>query len=357
MSNTKPDSLETMDLPKKHSDSLMYRACFRKKTERVPVWFMRQAGRYLKEYRVLREKYSFLDLCKNPEIASEVTLLPVNLIEVDCAILFADILLPLECMGVNLHFGEGGPRLEYSPFDTLRLGEVEEELSFVMRTIRISKEKLKKDIPLIGFAGAPFTLLSYLIEGKGSPSIQKTKLFLHQYPKRAKEILSQLSEMTIRYLKAQMNAGVDAVQIFDSWAGLLSHLDWLEFCLPYLDRVLQGIKKDRIPRIVFARGIGNFYQNLSQLDLEVLSLDWSVDLAQVKEEIGHRIAIQGNFDPYFLYSDKHEIRKQAQKLLDSIKDKTGYIFNLGHGVLPDLRVDHVRYLVECVHELGQIKSS
>ncbi len=332
-------------------------AAFGERTDRIPVWLMRQAGRYMKEYQEMRRKYSFLELCKLPEQACKVTMLPIDLLKVDAAILFSDILIPIEAMGMNLEFTEKGPRF-HNPIrnrgdvEKMIIPEPEEKVPFVMETIRLVNKELKDIVPLIGFSGAPFTLMSYMIEGMGSPDLKITKHFIHQERDLAHELLEKITQTTIKYLNAQIMAGAQAVQIFDTWAGLLSYHDFKEFSLQYIEKVVTSLKHDNIPVIIFSKGSGVFYKELLKTSADVLSLDWNADLSQVKQEIGDRKAVQGNLDPYILYSRRDVIHKYVKDLIEPMKKHNGYIFNLGHGILPDIPFDNVRYLIDLVKELG-----
>ena len=332
-------------------------AAFGRKTDRVPVWLMRQAGRYMKEYQALRAEYSFLELCKLPEQATKVTMLPINLLEVDAAILFSDILIPIEAMGLSLDFTEKGPKFSNpvrskSDYEKLIVPNPEEKVPFVMETIRLVKKELNGKVPLIGFSGAPFTLMSYMIEGGGSNDLKTTKQMLYQEPELANKILEKTTQTTIKYLNAQIEAGAEAVQIFDTWAGLLAYDEFINFSLKYIQKVISGLNRDNIPVIVFAKGGGAFYKELATSNADVVSVDWSANIAKIKAEFGSKTAIQGNLDPYCLYSDQNSIRRNVKKLLDSMKKFDGYIFNLGHGILPDIPFDNVRFLVDSVKELG-----
>ncbi len=348
------NAVRVMQLPTNHR---FIQAAFGQKADRVPVWLMRQAGRYMKEYQLLRSKYSFLDLCKTPDQAAKVTLLPIDLLDVDAAILFSDILIPVEAMGMSLQFTEKGPQLmnpvrQQRDVASLSIPEPEEKVPFVMETIRLVKKELGGKVPLIGFAGAPFTLMSYMVEGKGSPDLKTTKQFIHQEMDLAHELLDKVAETTIKYLNAQISAGAEAIQIFDTWAGLLSYDDFKQFSLRYLQKVVSGLNRENIPIIVFAKGSGIFYQDLLETKADVISIDWNANLPVIKREIGSQAAVQGNLDPYILYSNRDSIRNCVKKLLDSMKPYDGYIFNLGHGILPDIPFDNIRFLVDSVKELG-----
>ncbi len=339
------------------SENRFIQAAFGKKVDRIPVWLMRQAGRYMKEYQDIRKSYSFLDLCKLPEQACKVTLLPIDLLGVDAAILFSDILIPIEAMGLTLNFTEKGPVIENpvrqkQDLERLIIPDPQEKLNFVLETIRLVKNELNGNVPLIGFSGAPFTLMSYMVEGGTSKDLKNTRILLYQQPELAHAILEKLSQTMIQYINAQIDAGAEAIQIFDTWAGLLPFHDFKEFSLQYIQKIVAELNRQNIPIIVFAKGSSIFYQELLSSKADVISLDWNSDLSRVKAELGSQVAVQGNLDPFILYSDQKTIKRYVKKLLDSMKPFDGYIFNLGHGVLPDIPFDNIRFLVDCVKELG-----
>ncbi len=336
-------------------DDLFLRAVRCETTPRPPVWLMRQAGRYLKEYRDLKEKYSFLELCKQPDLASRITLLPIQKFSFDAAILFADILLILETIRRKISFGEDqGPRVEplQNPADVFRC--VPEPIPTAMapigETIKILKKELK--VPLLGFAGAPFTLATYLIEGKTSKDFLLTKKWMYRHPEAFHRLLRLLTDQTIEYLKFQIESGVDAVQIFDSWAGILPYPLLHPFSLYYLGEIIQALKPFRIPVILFARGSSLFGRELALLRPEAISLDSSGDLLKIAEILPPEIALQGNFDPDLLIAPEETLRNELLRILRGIKNRPGYIVNLGHGVKPESRVENVRCLVETVKNMS-----
>jgi len=318
---------------------------------------MRQAGRYMPEYRAMRAKLGFLELCKKPEAAAEVTVVAAEKLAVDAAIIFADILLILEPLGVGLSFSDGdGPNIaspvrSKTDLDNFKSVDVEGDFAFVYEAIRQARASLKPDLPLIGFAGAPFTLASYLIEGGTSRNCEKTKLFIYSQPGEWQRLISLLSQLTQKYLQAQIKAGVQAVQLFDSWAGCLSVEDYREYVLPFLKRIVAGIDAS-VPVIYFATGAAHLLPTMQDLKAPVLGLDWRVDLASEWSRIGYHTAIQGNLDPDFLFAGKDEIKRRVEKILAAARGRPGHIFNLGHGVLPQTPVDNVRFLVETVHQLS-----
>lgn len=321
-------------------------------TSRPPLWIMRQAGRYMPEYRALRSKYSFLEMCHNPELVAEVTQLPIRSFGMDAAILFSDILVIPEALGVGLRFEDTkGPIIERplnSAFDVASLPTVSisEKLSYVDQSIRLLKPELK--VPLIGFCGAPFTVASYMIEGGSNRDLRKTKQWLLRDPLSFHRLLTKLTDDTIEYLKMQINAGVDAIQIFDSWAHVLGHTQFREFSLAYFDRILNAIRQFDIPVILFCRGASVFATQLAQIAPSAISLDWNSDILQMRKIIPGKVALQGNLDPDVLYAEPSIIRKEAKRILDGMKGEPGYIFNLGHGIHPDISPDAVKVLVEFV---------
>ena len=337
-------------------NDLFLRACRREKTERTPVWMMRQAGRYMPEYRALREKYSMLELCKSPELATQVTLQPM-VHGMDAAILFADILLPLEPMGAPFDFAKGEGPVVHSPIsnkadvERLRVIEPDDGLTYVLDAIRMLKKELK--VPLIGFAGAPFTLASYLIEGGKSAHFAKTKTMMYAEPETFSLLMSKLAEVVRRFLRAQVAAGVDAVQLFDSWVGQLSRPDYEEHILPHVSHILKDAETLGVPVIHFGTG------TLHLLDLQrkaggtVLGLDWRTPFAEGWEKIGHDRGVQGNLDPTVLFAPREIALKHAARVLEAANGRPGHIFNLGHGILPGTPVDTVKAVVDFVRQSGE----
>lgn len=331
----------------------------RNHSRRPPVWLMRQAGRYMPEYRQIRTKYSFLEMCHQPELAAKVTLLPITAFNMDAAILFSDILVIPEAFQVGLHFSESvGPIIE-RPLQTAKdiqnLPKIEaaKSLAFVAETIELLKPELK--VPLIGFCGAPFTVASYMIEGKSSKALQLTKKWMMSDPASFHSLLKQIADASIDYLNMQIDAGVDALQIFDSWANYLSASHFKEFSLHYLKYILDGIKDKNIPVILFCRGSSVFAPKLAEIDPAAISLDWNGDISQIRQVIPSTIALQGNLDPDILYAPHAAIRREVTTLLDKMRHQPGYIFNLGHGICPDMTPDAVKVLVEAVHEYAPIE--
>jgi len=337
--------------------SVFLDACRRLPTAFTPIWLMRQAGRYMPEYRAMRERHGFLELCKNPQAAAEVTLQPVERLGVDAAILFADILLVLEPLGVGLEFTKGeGPHIERpvrSASDVARLGRVDVAASvgFVFDTVRLARKALGEGVPLIGFAGAPFTLASYLIEGGASREFLLTKRFMRAERDAWHAMLGRLAGITADYLNGQIAAGAQAVQLFDSWVGTLSPADYREFVLPHTRSVIQRLTPG-IPVIHFGVGTATLLPFMKEAGGDVIGLDWRVELGSAWERLGHDVAVQGNLDPAVLLSDVGEIRRAARAILDGAARRPGHIFNLGHGVHQETPVENVKALVDLVHELS-----
>jgi uroporphyrinogen decarboxylase len=331
------------------------RACRGEPVDRTPIWVMRQAGRYLPEYREVRAKTTFLGLCKSADLAAEVTLQPLRRFGFDAGIIFSDILIPVEAMGAKLEFDEGPklPELIETASDVARL-RVPDPLStmgFVGDAIRIVKRTMPT-VPLIGFAGAPFTLASYLIEGGGSSSYAKTKRFLYTEPHAARLLLEKLAETVAAHLAMQVEAGADAVQIFDSWAGHLSKDDYANFALPYTVRIVEALGPKRVPIIVFAKGAHASLGELAHSGADVLGVDWTTPLDEARRATSNRVALQGNLDPAVLLGPIIRMEHQVQRVMNEAIGSKGHVFNLGHGILPDTPVDHVAALVDAVRRLG-----
>ena len=330
-------------------------ACRKEPTRYTPVWLMRQAGRYQKEYRALRKKYSFLEMCKTPELAAQVTLLPVEQLNVDAAIIFADILLPLEPMGIDFEFAKNEgpvfhqPIREMKQIDALRVIEPEGDMPFLMEAIRTVRRELEGKIPLIGFSGAPFTLASYVIEGGHSKNYILTKGMMYQNRPAWHGLMEKLADMLIRYLNSQIGAGAQAVQLFDSWVGCLSPQDYEEYVLPYSKKVIDGVDK-RVPLIHFGTSSSTLLEGMKQAGGDVIGLDWREDLREAWNRIGHDVGVQGNLDPVILFGPVDRIEKEVKRILERAEGRPGHIFNLGHGILPDTPVDNVVRLVDAVHE-------
>lgn len=316
-----------------------------------PIWFMRQAGRHLASYRALRQKHAFLQMCHEPDLITQVTLLPIQAYEMDAAILFSDILVIPEAMDLGLRFEDHvGPIIERSitsrqDVDALPLPDPT-KLNFVAEGIRQLKSVLK--VPLIGFCGAPFTVASYMIEGKTSRDHKKTKQWMVNDPEGFHALLKKIVDWTHAYLLLQIEAGIDAVQIFDSWANALSHRAFREFSLSYLKELLTGIHHTKIPTILFCRGSSVFAPQLAELNPAGIGLDWNCQMHAMRRSIPHFIALQGNLDPDFLYAPKQRLVRETEILLDEMSGDPGFIFNLGHGVPQDVSEDAVRTVVDCI---------
>lgn len=340
-------------------NSVFMKACRLEETDYTPIWLMRQAGRYMREYREIRSKISFLELCKTPELAAEVTLSAVDRLGVDAAIIFADILLIVEPLGVGLEFSKGeGPRIKRpvrSGKAVDRINDFDpESLQYVYDALKITRRALDPKKALIGFAGAPFTVASYMIEGGGSRTYENTKGLMYKDPGAWHTMMEKLSTATASYLNNQIKAGADAVQLFDSWVGCLSRDDYKEFVLPHMKKLISEIHKDT-PVIHFGIGTGALLDLIKESGSQVIGLDWRVDLAKAWRQIGYDKAVQGNLDPVLLFSTPSEIRRRTKKIMDKAKGRPGFIFNLGHGILPKTPVDNVLALIDFVHEYSTKK--
>ncbi len=318
---------------------------------------MRQAGRYLPEYRSIRSTVDFLTLCKTPELASEVSVQPVELIGVDAAILFSDILVIHEAMGMHLDIIESKGPIFSDPVrnagDVRKLNTdgVTDRLEYVMDAIKMTREKLAGRVPLIGFSGAPWTLMTYMVEGQGSKTFDKVKRFIYNEPAAAHQLLELLADAVVDYLNAKIRAGCDAVQIFDTWAGILSPWDLEEFSLRYIGYICDRLETSGAPVIVFAKGV-RAIDSLSALKCDVIGLDWTQDIGQVRSQIGDSKALQGNMDPCILFASEERIRQEAERILESYGSGSGHVFNLGHGIQPATPPESAKYLVGCIKELS-----
>jgi uroporphyrinogen decarboxylase len=332
-------------------------ACRRKTTAHTPVWLMRQAGRYMPEYRKLRERVSFLELCKDSALAAKVTVDTVEKLGVDAAIIFADILLILEPFGVGLEFTAGDGPVIRKPIksgrdvELLPAVEPEGSCAFVFEAVKQSKSALREEVALIGFAGAPFTLASYLIEGGSSKHFALTKQFMYREERAWHALLDKLASAIIAYLKGQIRAGADAVQLFDSWVGCLSPTDYERFVFPHSQRVLKAVA-EFAPAIHFGVGAGSLLSLMKEAGGDVIGLDWRVDLELEWQKLGWEVGVQGNLDPIVLLTDKTNIEASTRAILKKANGRPGHIFNLGHGILPSTPVDNVRFLVDAVHRLS-----
>ena len=337
------------------NNNLFLDAAFSKTTERPPVWMMRQAGRFMPQYWEIKNKYSFLEMCKNPEIAADVTMLPVDLLGIDAAILFCDILVTGEAMGGDLSFTQGvGPKFA-NPIRTENdieqlETEVVHRLQYVADAIKVIQQRLNGSIPLIGFAGAPFTVMSYLVEGGSSKDFKLTKLLMHNHPELAHRLLAKIAKVTTDYLNLQIAAGVNAVQLFDSWALALSWNDYQEFSHQYNQQIIAGLNRTNVPVISFCKGSSVFAPIMAEAKPDVISVDWNADLLNIKNALPKGIAVQGNLDPHILYAEKPVIKKHILQLFERMRGEQGFIFNLGHGIMPDIPFDNVKYAIEVVKE-------
>ena len=339
------------------ANSPFMRACRREPTAYTPVWLMRQAGRYMPEYREVRARTTFLELCKTPELATEVTVFAAERLNVDAAIIFADILLIIEPMGLDLEFAKGEGPVIHNPVrgsaDVERLREVleVESLGYVFEAIRQTRRALRPNVPLIGFAGAPFTLASYIVEGGSSKNYVHTKSLMHGDSGAWHAMMALISRALVRYLNAQIAAGAQAVQLFDSWVGCLSRDDYREYVLPHTRSVIQNITPG-VPVIHFGTGTAALLDLMKEAGGDCIGLDWRVDLGDAWQSLGD-VAVMGNLDPVQLFSSPDFIRARAAHILSRAGGRPGHIFNLGHGILPETPVDHVIALVDAVHELSR----
>jgi uroporphyrinogen decarboxylase len=338
------------------TNDLFLRACRRQNVERTPVWMMRQAGRYLPQYRDVRARHDFLTMVRTPDLAAEVTLQPVDLIGVDAAIIFSDILVIPEAMGMTLVMEESrGPRFPSpvrSPEEVqnLRVADPEKSLRYVMDALQVTRRRLNGRVPLIGFSGAPWTLAAYMVEGGGSKDFRHIKQMLLDRPEVLKELLHKLTHSVKNYLEAQLASGADAVQIFDTWAGVLTPDHYRRFSLDPLFELVSSLRRNGAPVIVFSKGANHALKDLSQIGADVVGLDWTVDMAEARAMVGDRVALQGNLDPSYLYASPERIRDEVKSILKKFGRGAGHVFNLGHGILPDVPVEHARAMVRAVHE-------
>ncbi|GAB4523667.1 MAG: uroporphyrinogen decarboxylase [Anaerolineales bacterium] len=339
-----------------NNDLRFLKACRRQPVDATPVWFMRQAGRYMAEYRAIREKYSLLEIVRQPELAAEVTLQPVRAFGVDAAILFADILLPLEPLGIGFHFAKGeGPVIEnpvrtWDDVNRLRPFDPDESLGHVMEAVRLVRAELDGQTPLIGFTGAPFTVASYAIEGGPSKDYKTTKLMMYTAPDLWHAFMDKLSDALAAYIRAQVRAGAQAAQMFDSWVGALSPQDYAEFVLPYSRKVLAAAQAEGVPVIHFGTGTATLLPLMKQAGGDVIGLDWRVPLDQGWQTVGYDRAVQGNLDPVTLFAPLPVLREKVHDVLRRAGGRPGHIFNLGHGILQHTPPENVQAVVDIVHE-------
>jgi uroporphyrinogen decarboxylase len=337
-------------------NDLLLRALRKEKVERPPVWMMRQAGRYLPDYIKLRDKYDFFTRVETPELATEITLQPIDQVGVDAAIIFSDILVIPQAMGLTVLMEEGkGPSLPKvmktkADIDALRTEGVEESLHYVMNALSLTKKELNGRVPLIGFAGAPWTLLCYMVEGKGSKTWDKAKQFAYTEPELAHALLQKITTITIAYLRAQVRAGADTVQVFDSWAGSLSPEDFKTYAQPYIQQIVDGVK-ELAPVIVFPKGSWYALKDLSESGASGIGIDWTVSPEFARQLTNNKITLQGNFDPAKLLAPIPKIKQWVKEMIDGFGVQN-YIANLGHGITPNVPVDHAKAFVEAVKEYG-----
>lgn len=332
--------------------------CRGKEAAYTPVWIMRQAGRYFPQYQTVRANIDFLMLCKTPELAAKVTLQPVEVLGVDAAILFSDILIPVEAMGMRLTFSEKqGPLLSdpirnKSAVERLIVPDTEGDMPFVLETIRIVRRELGKNIPLIGFSGAPFTLATYMIEGGTSKNFLHTKKMMFQHPGVFSYLMEKLTEMVILYNASQINAGAQAIQLFDTWAGTLTPIDYKNFVLPYIKKIVSELKKLDVPIIYFVNNCAGLLKEVKKSGADVIGMDWRVDLGDAIKKLGKKVVVQGNLDPCALFLSREELEDRIKDILWKGEAAKGHIFNLGHGVLPETPVENVIAMVKAVHHYG-----
>lgn len=331
--------------------------------DKTPVWMMRQAGRYLPEYRRVRAQAGdFMSLCKNTDLACEVTIQPLERYELDAAILFSDILTIPDAMGLGLYFVEGEGPMFRKPVRTekdieqLSVVNTAKDLSYVTDAVAVIRAELNGRVPLIGFSGSPWTLATYMIEGKSSRDFALAKTMLYKQPEILHQLLDKLSLSVIDYLNAQIRSGAQVVQIFDTWGGALSHSAYLEFSLAYMEKIVAGLIKHAdgrdVPVILFTKGGGHWLEAMADTGCHCLGLDWTVDIGQARQRVGDKVALQGNMDPAVLRSDPSIIRSEINAILTSFGDHQGHIFNLGHGITPDIDPDNVKVFIDAVHEFS-----
>lgn len=329
-------------------NDLLLKALYKEKTERPPIWLMRQAGRYMAEYRAVREKVSFLELCKNPNLACEVTLQPIDILGVDAAILFSDILIPVEPMGVDLSFNPAplisNPIRSQEDVNKLKILNPEIEVPFVYETIKLLTKKL--NVPLIGFSGAPFTLACYMVEGSGSKAFLELRKMMLNTPKIYADLMDKLTDSTILYLQKQIDNGCSAVQIFDTWAGILPQDEYEKQVFPYVDKIVKSL--ENAPVIYFAKDGSQYFDTIKNLDCAGIGLDWKIGILEADKKLNNKFCLQGNLDPALLFANKESIKHYTEIALNEGKQATSHIFNLGHGIMPKTPVENVKYLVDIV---------
>ncbi|MBL3601422.1 MAG: uroporphyrinogen decarboxylase [gamma proteobacterium endosymbiont of Lamellibrachia anaximandri] len=342
----------------------LLRALLREPLDVTPVWMMRQAGRYLPEYKATRARAgSFMDLCRNPELACEVTLQPLERYPLDAAILFSDILTVPDAMGLGLYFTEGeGPRFERPVRDeaavnALGVPDMEDDLGYVMDAVRTIRRELDGRVPLIGFSGSPWTLATYMVEGSGTKNFAKVKGMMFDRPELMHTLLGKIAESVIAYLNAQIAAGAQAVMIFDTWGGALTPQHYDAFSLKYMEQIVQGLTREsegrKVPVILFTKGGGLWLEQMAATGCDALGVDWTLSMADARRRVGDKVALQGNMDPCTLYASPERIREEVGKVLASYGKGSGHVFNLGHGIHPEIDPEHAGAFIEAVHELSK----
>jgi uroporphyrinogen decarboxylase len=339
-------------------------ALLKKEVTRTPIWVMRQAGRYLPEYRATRKKAGdFLTLCKSSDLACEVTLQPLERFDLDAAILFSDILTIPDAMGLGLHFVEGeGPKFSHplsslSEINQLTKPDVSKDLSYVSEAVSVIKKNLKGRVPLIGFSGSPWTLATYMVEGGSSKTFSKVKGLMYENPKHMHQLLDVLADTIIDYLNSQIEAGADSVMIFDTWGGLLNKASYENFSLMYMSKIVAGINRNyegkTIPITLFTKGGSAWLEQIAATGCDAVGIDWTVEIGEAERRIGSKVALQGNLDPSVLYASAEVIKSEAHKILDQFQGSTGHVFNLGHGITPDVNPESMKALVDAVHSYSK----
>lgn len=341
------------------SSHCLIRALLQQPVERTPVWMMRQAGRYLPEYRATRNKAgNFLTLCKTPELACEVTLQPLQRFDLDAAIIFSDILTIPDAMGLGLYFVEGeGPKF-HKPIKTLTdikalpIPDPGTDLSYVMSAITLTRSELKDKVPLIGFAGSPWTLACYMMEGGGSKEFRQVKTLLYQEPKALHDLLNTLTKATILYLNAQIAAGAQVIMIFDTWGGLLTTETYQHFSLNYMTEIVTNLNRQGVPVILFTKGGNLWLEKIAMSGCDAIGLDWTIDIGLARQRLSNKVALQGNMDPAVLFANPENIRNEVMNILQSYGSGSGHVFNLGHGVSQFTSPENVKIFIDAIHELS-----
>ncbi len=345
------------------NDTLL-RALLREPVDYTPVWMMRQAGRYLKEYRETRAKAgSFMDLCRNPELACEVTIQPLERFPLDAAILFSDILTVPDAMGLGLYFAEGeGPHFEHpvrteADIERIRVPDPEDELRYVMDAVRVIRRELAGRVPLIGFSGSPWTLATYMIEGGTTKQFALSKAMMFDRPDLMHALLGKVADAVTLYLNAQIAAGAQVAMVFDTWGGVLSPGDYRDFSLRYMERIVDGLTREadgrRVPVVLFSKGAGQWLDRMAETGCDALGVDWTTELSDARRMVKDKVALQGNLDPCTLYASPERIRREVGRVLASYGAGSGHVFNLGHGIHPDANPEHAAVMVDAVHELSR----